>query len=400
MYTWYKIKFYVKAAIFIVLLGVLFTGLGTLQKKFGRGRTQVQPSAQPSVTPSPNPVAPNPQPSPAPQPQPPTLGDIQRQLIHASKQTTKASMLLERAVEEAEKWQTEIEPMRSGEPGIQVAAFPDLVKKMNSTKKVADDGSISLDGLHEAQKQLSGLKSKVDALANQASSTALTAHEMAAIETLYELANSASKRWSTSVADARAIFTVARSRIIPVAETDLKGREDDLAAKSRIEEIDEEEEFQRKQREAKRLADLERQKKERLAKQEREEKERLAQEERKKLIAKAHSTEVLTKLAPFLQPRTVQPRRAGPGTVKFRRVTKPEPMSLSAIQGIGALDDSVDGLKWLARITGNRQLSSPRWSVYSQPNSWSDADLKMLTEGQQLLREYGPILVETGKLSP
>ncbi len=396
MYTWYKIKFYVKAAIFIVLLGVLFTGLGTLQKKFGRRHPQVQPS----VTPSPNPVVPNPQPSTTPQPQPPTLGDIQRQLIHASKQTTKASMLLERAVEEAEKWQTEIEPMRSGEAGVQVAAFPDLVEKMNSTKQVTDDRTISLTRLRDAQKQLSAHQTKVDSLSNQPNPAALTAHEMAAIESLHELGDDASKRWTKGVADARAIFTLARTKTIPVEETNLQAKENLADAESRLEVMQEDEDFEKKQREAKRLAEIERQKKERLAKEERAEKERLAQEAREKLIAKAHSTEVLTKLAPFLQPRTVQPRRAGPGTVKFRRVTKPEPMSLSAIQGIGALDDSVDGLKWLARITGNRQLSSPRWSVYSQPNSWSDADLKMLTEGQQLLREYGPILVETGKLSP
>ena len=271
MYTWYKIKFYVKAAVFIVLLGVLFTGLGTLQKKFGRKpnspAAQTQPPVQPSITPSPSPAIPNPQLSPTPQPQTPTLGDIQRQLIHASKQTTKASMLLDRAAEEAERWQAEIEPMRSGEAGVQVAAFPDLVEKMNSTKQLVADDNFTLLRLRGAQKQMASLKTKVDSLSSQSAPTALTALEMASIESLHELATDASEKWTKAVADAQAIFTLARTKTVPVAETNLEAKEDVVEAESRLEIMKEDEEFSKKQRQKDRQAEIDTEEKKRLAKE-------------------------------------------------------------------------------------------------------------------------------------
>ena len=75
-------------------------------------------------------------------------------------------------------------------------------------------------------------------------------------------------------------------------------------------------------------------------------------------------------------------------------------MSLTALRHAGALGDSIDGLKMLAKIGGNRKLPIPRWSVYSQPNNWTADDRKMLKEAQNMLRELGPTLVKEGKLSP
>jgi hypothetical protein len=109
---------------------------------------------------------------------------------------------------------------------------------------------------------------------------------------------------------------------------------------------------------------------------------------------------VQSTLAPFLQARDVQPQKAGSGSVKFQSNFDAKPMSLSALKGIGALEESTEGLKWLARVGGNRKLSGPRWGVASQPNNWSDDDKKLLSEAQQLLRELGPVLVKDGKLSP
>ena len=75
-------------------------------------------------------------------------------------------------------------------------------------------------------------------------------------------------------------------------------------------------------------------------------------------------------------------------------------MSLSALKGIGALEPTTEGLKWLARVGGSRKLPSPRWGVASQPGNWSEDDKKLLKEAQALLRELGPVLVKDDKLSP
>ena len=105
-------------------------------------------------------------------------------------------------------------------------------------------------------------------------------------------------------------------------------------------------------------------------------------------------------MAPFLHSRGVQPRKVGGGSVQFRSTFEESPMSLSALKGMGALEPSTEGLKWLARVGGHRKLSGPRWGVNSQPNNWSEDDKRLLKEAQQLLRELGPILVKDGKLSP
>ena len=75
-------------------------------------------------------------------------------------------------------------------------------------------------------------------------------------------------------------------------------------------------------------------------------------------------------------------------------------MSLGKLIAIGALDESLLGLKKLALIGGNRKLPEPKWSIASQPNSWNEGDEEFLRRSQQMLREYGAILVEEGLLSP
>ena len=75
-------------------------------------------------------------------------------------------------------------------------------------------------------------------------------------------------------------------------------------------------------------------------------------------------------------------------------------MSLASLQAIGAQDDSVEGLKKLALVGGNRKLPAPRWSVATQPTNWSDADHELLKKAQSMLRDYGEVLVSEGLLSP
>ncbi len=155
------------------------------------------------------------------------------------------------------------------------------------------------------------------------------------------------------------------------------------------------------------VADLDEQieREEQQAAAQREREAKLAEERRKKeeqaaqLLAEATSPEVKALLAPFLEPRTIQPQLAGTFSIKWVRTFEKQPMSLGKLMEIGALDDSVLGLKKLALVVGNRKLPEPRWSIASQPNNWSPEDEDRLKQAQQMLRDYGPILVQAGLLS-
>ncbi len=119
---------------------------------------------------------------------------------------------------------------------------------------------------------------------------------------------------------------------------------------------------------------------------------------RKHCCERALSPDVLSVLAPLIQPRNVQPRMSGK-SVRFYRTLETKPMSLTALRSAGALNPNIDGLKVLASIVGDRDLSEPRWSIHSQENNWQEGDQEMLMEAQQYLRDFGAVLVKAGKLS-
>ena len=75
-------------------------------------------------------------------------------------------------------------------------------------------------------------------------------------------------------------------------------------------------------------------------------------------------------------------------------------MSFGKLVSIGALDNSTLGLQKLALIAGNRKLPEPKWSIPSQPNNWHEGDEMFLRKSQQMLRDYGPVLVAERLLSP
>ena len=124
--------------------------------------------------------------------------------------------------------------------------------------------------------------------------------------------------------------------------------------------------------------------------------DRLDREER---LAQATTPEIKALLAPFLEPRSIQPSLAGTFSIKWVRTPQPQPMSLGALTDLGALDDSVAGRQMLALIGGNRKLPEPKWSIASQPHNWSTEDERRLKQAQQLLRDHGAILMEAGWLS-
>ncbi len=134
----------------------------------------------------------------------------------------------------------------------------------------------------------------------------------------------------------------------------------------------------------------------RLAKERRQ----LEEAERKAAqLEEARSPEVAQELMPFLARRSLQPRLAG-SSVQMSRTFDDRPMSLSALQGIGALSATDDGLETLARVGGHRELGSPKWSMRPSSRTWNDETREQLKRAQELLRRLGPVMVEAGLLSP
>lgn len=125
--------------------------------------------------------------------------------------------------------------------------------------------------------------------------------------------------------------------------------------------------------------------------------ERAARESQ--LREEAHSAEVQRVLRPFLARRNLQPRLAG-SSLQLYKTFEEQPMSLGALDSVGALHESAQGLSMLARIGSHRGLGSPRWDYPSSPRTWSPETEKKLKEAQDLLRRLGPTMVSEGLLSP
>ena len=118
-----------------------------------------------------------------------------------------------------------------------------------------------------------------------------------------------------------------------------------------------------------------------------------------KLVEEARSEEVHRLLQPFLERRNLQPRLAG-ASLRWRQTLDEQPISFSALEGVGALAETVQGLAMLARVGSSREISSPRWEYNPSPRTWSPDTQARLKQAQELLRRLGPTLVEENLLSP
>jgi hypothetical protein len=219
--------------------------------------------------------------------------------------------------------------------------------------------------------------------------------EMADIGQLHATCKQAKEDWKRDVEQALAIKHLIETQPEPPADptapatpTTVASKLKDADARSAIADLDRQV-IREEQEEAARLA----------REAELAEKRRLEEEREAELLSQATSPEVKGLLAPFLEPRTIQPSLAGTASIRWVRTSDKKPMSLGSLQSIGALDDSVSGLRILAEVIGNRKLPQPRWSIASQPNSWSSDDEDRLKRAQQMLRDHGPTLVRAGLLS-
>ena len=113
---------------------------------------------------------------------------------------------------------------------------------------------------------------------------------------------------------------------------------------------------------------------------------------------------IRTHLVAFTTPGYVQPESAD--NLVYRNVK--QPMSYSALRRIGALNPTNEGRATLLRVGGSKSAtqrndrplgSFPRMNSIEQLRN--DKNLKArVNEAQQLLRRYGPLMVEDGLLLP
>lgn len=404
------IKFVCVAAVFLVILQLVHTFRGSSPKPSNqtKGNTpQVVAQAPAQTTPSPNSASGNPSPAPA-VPAGPTPAEIRSQLQVARDRLVEANVRADNALDSIGKWNSEIPPLLKTTAGDNIAAHEDLVESLT---KIVSAKRTTESELKAKAKRIAAFRSDLGKRATSSTPTPLTTSEQEEIDDLEETVTAADIEWTRALNNARAVKLLADSRVEPDKQRSLEDEIKLKAAEDRLAELEQQlkqekarrvEEAEAKREQEKLAAEREREK-QRLAEKRKEEADAAAEKKRleeEALIARARSAEVKATLAPFLKKRGVQPRKAGPGSIGFRATFDEAPMSLSALKGIGALEQSTEGLKWLARVAGSRKLPTPRWGVASQPGNWSEDDKELLKEAQQLLRELGPTLVKEKLLSP
>ena len=127
--------------------------------------------------------------------------------------------------------------------------------------------------------------------------------------------------------------------------------------------------------------------------------QRKKEAEWEQLKKEATSPEVLRTLAPFVTPRSLQPKLSGAAVV-FQRTYEKAPMSLSRLEGMQALEPTTHDLTMLARIGCDRDLTEPKWSIPTEPHCRTEETKSLLMKAQGMLIQYGDALVKTGHLSP
>lgn len=381
-YLFYKARWYIGVALLLCLAITVMKYSAWIDRKFfGNSRSSANISQQtaPSGLSSTATSSTN---TPSLVTSPSSPSEVRTQLSQAKSLLDKAAKHASDALEHTFTWQSKIESL-----GEEAMAEPPAGEEGGDASKLFDRLAyvvrrerMSVEELREAATQIELLQEKVDKLMNQSSPAALSPTELADVSQLAVTCKRASEDWKRDVEQSLAIkHLINTQNERPDSQsppTTVGGKLQDASARAALDALEEQIELEAEQETIRR-------------KQEAEEAE---------LLAKATSPEVKAILAPFLQPRDVQPRMSG-ASIVFTRTTDKKPMSLSALYGINALGDSIEGLKRLAKLGGHRELSEPRWAVHSQPNNWSEDDKAMLQQAQQLLRDYGPVLVKARWLS-
>jgi len=192
-------------------------------------------------------------------------------------------------------------------------------------------------------------------------------------------------------------------KAIYAAEEDARKKGDTEIAAARAAKVQQEKENQRKQIEAEKKAEEERGKiKVAQVQAETRAQQILAQTQaastvddadRQRKIKLCQSDEVKQLLAPFLAEGYYQP-----GSTNLEATKRP--MSLSRLQGYGALASTHQGLiRLVMAATWKGDRVRPRWPYTHNINSLKPDAMEQINKAQQYLRELGPTMVELKMLS-
>jgi hypothetical protein len=286
---------------------------------------------------------------------------VQSQFVDSFEELDKASQDVEEALANVRIWKDHM-AMIEGPEGDAIAADAANSKRINVLMNM---DRVSPEKIAQTSVGISQFRKLLDDRMSGTTIKPLSAPEEIEFRRLTVAASKAQEQWETAASRIRAIVQAADQVESPAAVTDPKQQIVAANNDAVLEGLDGD------------IADI---------------------EAEKALVERALSPDVLSVLAPLIEPRNVQPRMSGK-SVRFYRTLETKPMSLTALRNAGALNPSIDGLKVLASIVGDRDLPEPRWSIHSQENNWQEGDQEMLMEAQQYLREYGAVLVKAGKLS-
>ena len=313
---------------------------------------------------------------------PPPATSAGDQHWEALKVLSEASVAQQRALDHIGRWKAEIEPQLSDDNGANVAVNHDLVRKLAF---VVNQKRSTEEEVKSAAEQINLLQDRVKSAAEKSPPETLTAREMYEVRQQHSMTTKAARDWLSAIDQANAILLTGWYGANPVMEPTLQQSLERIRSEGILDELDEEI-----------ITETETPAKETPETEAIFETSYIDPE----LRAAALSSDVKSALSPFIARRRIQPSLAGRFSIKFLRTTDKAPMSLGRLMSIGALDDSVAGLKKLALIGGNRKLPEPKWSIASQPNNWTEDDEEFLKNAQQMLRDHASILVSEGVLSP
>lgn len=375
-YLFYKARWYIGVALLLCLAITVMKYSAWIDRKFFGSSRQTAPASQQTTSGGANTSITSPQSA-----TPASPSDVRNQLIQAQSLLKKAADETSAALEHTFTWESEVgslDELTMEEPVAEGGS--EASRLFDRLAYVVRRDRMSAEELREAATKIESLQERVDKLMNQSNPAALSTSELAEVSQLHSTAKHAKEDWERDVRQALAIKHLIESQAeiasSPAASQTVGSKVKDADARAALDALDDQ-----------------------IAREAEEEETRRELEAREaEQLQKATSPEVKAILAPFLQPRDVQPRMSG-ASIAFTRTADKKPMSLSALYGINALGDSIESLKRLAKLGGHRKLSEPRWSVHSQPGNWSEDDKAMLQQAQQLLRDYGPVLVKAGLLS-
>lgn len=116
-------------------------------------------------------------------------------------------------------------------------------------------------------------------------------------------------------------------------------------------------------------------------------------------VQEAMRAENLRQLDVFFAKDYLQPREFG---TEGTRIAEPQPMSLTALKGMEALEGDEKGIKAFLWVVAGDWTERTRWNMRTEltfPHQLTAEQTSRIRAAQQLLRDFGDIYVDQGKLA-